>query len=166
MYGPVIISELHPLLDSSSGLVPMALPYSVRTGNRQHQYDNCRNQHRKGLFITPLAIFDQKPSSPASTRKNGTLNEFTLSPRTDSWKNDGRGQSQCRSANSSPPKEGRPVFSKKSIPISPTMTVIPEENSSTSRGTSHCYSGSMVLLLSPSESVNYEERVINAQPDS
>ena len=85
----------------------------------------------KGLFITPLAIFDQKPSSPASTPKeNGTLNEFTLSPSKDRIAGS-RTMDEVRAtavAQIPPhPNEGRPVFSKKSIPISPTMTVIPEK---------------------------------------
>ena len=85
----------------------------------------------KGLFITPLAIFDQKPSSPASTPKeNGTLNELTLSPSKDRIAGS-RTMEEVRAtavAQIPPhPKEGRPVFSKNSIPISPTMTVIPEK---------------------------------------
>ena len=107
-------------------------------------YSACRNgdpasistitagtKTENGLLITPLATFDQKPSSPVSpANENGTLKEFTLSPNRDRIA--GRRTIEDVRATAVAqipphPSEGSPVFSKNSIPIRPTMTVIPEK---------------------------------------
>ena len=85
----------------------------------------------KGLFITPPATLDQKPSSLVSTpNENGTLNELTLSPNRD--KAAGRRTIEDVRATAVAqipphPRDGSPVFSKKSIPMRPTITVMPEK---------------------------------------
>ena len=84
-----------------------------------------------GRFITPSAIRDQNPSSPfVLSIAKGTLYEFTLSPKRDNT----AGSKTIDDVNATKdaqipphPKDGNPVFSKNNMPISPTITVIPEK---------------------------------------